>query len=87
MTPDQVETVLKGNNIPFKAKDIQYARQFVFDDEAMLCVYDSGKLVWQGKTTPIKEKVEAVLGEEAPPLGLAQHQTSGSFNAYSNKGN
>jgi hypothetical protein len=52
MTPDDIEAVLKGNNVPFQAKDIQHGRQFLFSDEGKLSAYTSGKLVWQGKKSP-----------------------------------
>ncbi len=85
MTPDEVESVLKGNNVPFAPKNIQHARQFSFQDGAKLCAYDSGKLVWQGKDSPTKAKVEALLGQEAPPQAHATASQESAAHAYSNK--
>jgi len=67
MTPDDIETVLKGNNVPFQVKGIQHARQFSFSDGGKLCAYDSGKLVWQGHDSPLRRRAQELLGQETIP--------------------
>lgn len=60
---DAVAQVLTGNNVTFKASDIQHGRKFTFPDGAILVVYDSGKRVWQGKESPTKERVQELLAD------------------------
>ncbi|MBZ0258008.1 nucleotide-binding protein [bacterium] len=63
MAPNDVQEELVGNNITFKINEIQNARQFVFEDGAILCVYNSGKIVWQGKDSETRKRVEELLGQ------------------------
>ena len=85
MLPDQIEAVLKGNNIPFRAKDIQHAKQFALDDGAILCAYQSGKIVWQGKSGPTRQRVEELLGQGSAILAPLEADDKSVINAYSNK--
>jgi predicted nucleotide-binding protein len=64
MMPDDIETVLKGNNVPFQVKGIQHARLFSFPDGGKLCAYDSGKLVWQWQDSPLRRRAQELLGPE-----------------------
>jgi predicted nucleotide-binding protein len=84
MTPDDVQEVLKGNNISFQAKEIQNARQFTFDDGAILCVYNSGKNVWQGKDTEIRNRVTEILGQ-SPSIAQTTPATSPVINKANNR--
>lgn len=83
MHPDQIRTVLTGNNVPFTEKAIQHGCQFAFPDGAILSAFESGKHHWQGKASATREKVSTLLGEPAPaPAPSGQpHSTS----AYSNR--
>jgi predicted nucleotide-binding protein len=89
MTPDDIEAVLKGNNIPFHAKDIQHGRQLSFPDEGKLCAYTSGKVVWQGKDSPFRKRAQELLGAEsasiAVPTTSTLPQTEVTQNQYSNR--
>jgi hypothetical protein len=51
MTSEQMQRLLQGHNIEFTAKKIPHGRQFRLSDGAIVNVYASGKIVWQGKTT------------------------------------
>jgi predicted nucleotide-binding protein len=62
MTPDEMQTLLQAHNIGFNAKEIPHGRQFRLADGAIANVYDSGKIVWQGKTTDTVLKVKGLCG-------------------------
>ncbi len=82
MNAEQVELLLKGNNITFDAKEIQHARQFSFEDGAVLCVYHSGKLVWQGKSSPTKDRVSELMGTptgDDPPIARGSNALASSI--------
>jgi len=81
--PEQIEQILKGNNVPFTSKDIQHGRQFIFDDGAILSAYDSGKMVWGGKPTTTKDRVISLLGD-GPAVAVRAAEPE-SASAYSNK--
>jgi predicted nucleotide-binding protein len=89
MTPDEIETVLKGNNVPFQTKDIQHGRQFSFPDEGKLCAYTSGKLVWQGKDSPLRKRAGELLGATSAPGAVPATASSPladpTQNPYSNR--
>ena len=84
MTPDSVRSVLKGNNIPFTEKQIQHGRQFVFKDGAILSAFGTGKHSWQGKSTPTRQKVTALLGESEQTATVAV-PTPQEAHRYSNQ--
>ena len=73
IAPDAVQKILTAHNISFRASDIQNGRQFRFENGAILSTYDaglstydSGKIVWQGKSTTTAERVKELL-ERNPP--------------------
>ena len=55
----------------FSEKAIQHGCQFVFDDGAILCAYETGKHNWQGKPTATRQRVAALLGESGQPVAVA----------------
>jgi predicted nucleotide-binding protein len=69
--PDQIQGLLKSENIGFKTSDIPHGRQFRFDDGAILNVYESGKLVWQGKQTTTADRVQILLLRDSSTLRVA----------------
>lgn len=71
MTPENIRSVLKGNNVPFSEKAIQHGCQFVFDDGAILCAFETGKHNWQGKPTATRQRVAALLGESGQQVVIA----------------
>jgi hypothetical protein len=88
MTPDDIESVFKGNNVPFESKDIQHARQFVFPDGGKLCAYNSGKVVLQGKDSAFRKRAEELLGQPGVPPSSGDRSattTDISHNQYSNR--
>ncbi len=60
----KIEEILTGNNVQFQRKLIQNGEQFLFADGLILCVYNTGRLVWQGKETPLKTKIRELLGAD-----------------------
>jgi predicted nucleotide-binding protein len=62
MSPDEMQTLLQSHNIGFNAKDIPHGRQFRLADGGIANVYDSGKIVWQGKDTDTVLKVKGLCG-------------------------
>lgn len=70
MTPIEIEAVFKGSNISFAAKEIQNGRQFSFDDGGKVCVYDSGKVVWQGSDSPLRRRAQELLTTGSPVFGV-----------------
>jgi predicted nucleotide-binding protein len=65
MSPDEMQALLQAQNIGFVAKDISHGRQFRLADGAIANVYDSGKVVWQGKETDTALKVKGLCGGAA----------------------
>jgi predicted nucleotide-binding protein len=57
-----MQTLLQAHNVAFTAKDIPHGRQFRLKDGAIANVYDSGKIVWQGKETDAVLKVKGLYG-------------------------
>jgi predicted nucleotide-binding protein len=84
MAPADIRTVLKGNNLAFTERALQHGCQFVFTDGAILCAYDSGKTIWQGKSTPSRERVSLLLGEADDKIVVSQSVLYDSHN-YSNR--
>ena len=84
MNIDNVRAVLKGNNIPFTEKAVSHGVQFVFEDGPILCVFETGKHHWQGKTAPIRDRVASILGE---PVSAAPPTIGGptESHSYSNR--
>lgn len=80
---ENIETILRGNNISFTQKDIQHGIQLIFNDGAVLSVYHSGKRVWGGKETNTKEQVDLLLGIESGQT--IQRQTQSKTYHPSNK--
>lgn len=81
MTIDNVRSVLKGNNVPFTEKPIAHGIQFILEDGAILCAFESGKSNWQGKATPTRDRVTALLGEPAPAaVSLGAPQDAHAYN-------
>jgi|SRR6185437_12187525 len=62
--PNAMEELLRANNIGFEAKAIQNGTQFRLADGAIANVYDSGKVVWQGKDTDLAARVKALCGAD-----------------------
>lgn len=85
MTPEQVRAVLKGNNVPFTEKTIQYGTQFTFSDGAILSAFDSGKHHWQGKATATRERVAKLLGDDAGSATAAALTALSETSSYSNR--
>jgi predicted nucleotide-binding protein len=71
ITLDGVEDLLKAHNIGFSTVDIQHGRQFRFGDGAILNAYHSGKINWQGKNSPIAERVRSLLAQDPLPGGAS----------------
>jgi predicted nucleotide-binding protein len=65
MSPDEMQTLLQAHNIGFQAKAIPHGRQFRLSDGAIANVYDSGKIVWQGKDTKTVLKLKGLCGGTA----------------------
>ena len=64
MNLDELQDLLRGNNIGFLAKELEHGRQFRFEDGAIAVAYHSGKLVWQGKKdTETARRVRAICPE------------------------
>ena len=61
-----MQTLLQSHNIGFSAKDIPHGRQFRLSDGAIANVYESGKIVWQGKDTDTVLKVKGIYGGTEP---------------------
>jgi predicted nucleotide-binding protein len=91
MTPDEVEGVLKGNNIPYEKKDLEHGVQFTLKDtgkeKGKLCVYNSGSHVWQGKDTPLRKRAQELLGESvnSAPTPSSSESSSKDGAHYSNR--
>jgi predicted nucleotide-binding protein len=68
MSPDEMQTLLQAHNIAFVAKDMPHGRQFRLNDGAIASVYDSGKIVWQGKKSDTALKVKGLCGGAEPTL-------------------
>lgn len=83
MTIENVRGVLKGNNVPFSEKPVPHGLQFLFEDGAILCVFESGKHNWQGKPTATRERVAGLLGESGPIAARAG--VAHDAHAYSNR--
>lgn len=84
VTPDSVEAILRGNNVPFEKKPIQHGGQFNLADGGILAIYDSGKIVPQGKDSPLRKKALELIASpqvivSAPP------QSAERVHHYSNK--
>ncbi|MDZ7268197.1 MAG: nucleotide-binding protein [candidate division KSB1 bacterium] len=60
----KIAEILNGNNIQFQRKSIQNGEQLLLDDGSILCVYNTGRLVWQGKETPLKKKIQELIGAD-----------------------
>jgi predicted nucleotide-binding protein len=63
-----MQQILEAHNIGFAAKDMPHGRQFRLPDGAIANVYNSGKIVWQGKDSPTAQKVKALCGDGAAPI-------------------
>jgi predicted nucleotide-binding protein len=78
MSPDEMQQLLESHNIGFAAKDMAHGRQFRLSDGAIANVYNSGKVMWQGKDTANVAKIKGLCGEGATPIiatGTAQNET------------
>jgi predicted nucleotide-binding protein len=65
--PDAMQKLLEANNVGFTAKDMEYGRQFRFEDGAVANVYSSGKVVWQGKKDAESViKIKHLCGDDIP---------------------
>jgi predicted nucleotide-binding protein len=84
-TVDGVERVLKGNNIPFTTKKIQHAVQFRLTDGGILAVFDTGKVVPQGKESPLRTKALEILSVAPPIEATAEVAPTNAGHAYSNR--
>jgi predicted nucleotide-binding protein len=85
--PDQIQGLLKSENISFRASDIPHGRQFRFDDGAILNVYQSGKSVWQGKQTTTANRVQILLSQDSSrsPLVASANTPIEARNVATNK--
>jgi predicted nucleotide-binding protein len=83
MSPDEMQTLLQAHNIGFAAKDIPHGRQFRLSDGAIANVYDSGKVVWQGKDTDVVLKVKGLYG--APEAVVSTTKSKEVVSASNNK--
>jgi predicted nucleotide-binding protein len=66
MSPDEMQTLLQSHNIGFSTKDIPHGRQFRLSDGAIANVYESGKIVWQGRDTDTVLKVKGLYSGTEP---------------------
>ena len=80
---ENIETILRSNNIPFNQKGIQHGIQIIFDDGAVLSVYNTGRRVWGGKETKTKEQVDSLIGTEGGQI--IQRQTTSQTYHPSNR--
>jgi predicted nucleotide-binding protein len=74
-----MQALLEASNVGFSAKEMPHGRQFRFQDGAIANVYNSGKIIWQGKTTETTEKVSALCGQapaERPAFVAGKETTS-----------
>lgn len=66
-----MQNLLEANNIGFSSKDMEHGRQFRFADGAISNVYNSGKVVWQGKASETAIRVKSLLGDGAASVSTA----------------
>jgi predicted nucleotide-binding protein len=86
MNPDEMAKLLESNNIAFTAKGMEHGAQFRLEDGAIACVYNSGKVVWQGKRdSEIAERVRNLSGEKAAPVGPKSTTTAEKASIANNK--
>lgn len=82
---DAVERILKGNNIPFTTQRVQHGTQFRLNDGGILAAFDSGKLVPQGKNSPLRAKALELLSIAPPMEPTIEPAQSSPGHAYSNR--
>lgn len=70
ISPDAVGDILKSHNISFTGNDLEYGRQFRFEDGAIFNVFHSGKSNWQGKQSSTAERVRNLLGTNPLPVHI-----------------
>lgn len=85
-TPDEMQQILESHNFAFETKEMEHGRQFRLKDGAIANVYNSGKVVWQGKTTESVNKIKNLCGENAGSTPLPQTaNVKSTVSAASNK--
>jgi predicted nucleotide-binding protein len=84
-TAESVEEILNGNNVQSQRKPILNAEQFLFDEGVILCVYNTGRLVWQGKETPQKRELLELFGESTTDPNYPNRPMTSSGYVKSNK--
>ncbi len=85
MQPDEMKSLLESSNIGFSVKEIPHGRQFRFGDGAIASVYNSGKIVWQGKDTPTLARVKSLCSTDAAPAIGAPISGNETVNVANNK--
>lgn len=86
LKPDQVDAMLRGNNITFNSKDIQCGRQFAFEDDAKLNVFDSGKRHWCGATDGDSvDVVNEILGDANASSSVIKSEGNTTAHSATNK--
>jgi predicted nucleotide-binding protein len=58
MTPHELRDFLNRNQVKFQEKEVQHGRQFKCEKGEIFVVYDTGKVVCQGKGTGLSEAVK-----------------------------
>lgn len=85
MNPDEMRILLEGNNIGFAVTEVEHGRQFQFADGTIAVVYNSGKVVWQGKKdTETALRVKQLCGVGIPST-LPAAPSKGLVNVANNK--
>jgi predicted nucleotide-binding protein len=83
--PDEMQAVLEANNIGFESREVPHGRQFRLDDGAIANVYNTGKVVWQGKETDTVAKIKTLQGADATKIEISQGQDNKTVNVSTNK--
>lgn len=66
-----MQHILQSHNFAFETKEMDYGRQFRLKDGAIANVYNSGKVVWQGKATEAVNKIKNLYGDTGGPPPLS----------------
>ena len=80
-----MQALLVSNNVGFSAKDMEHGRQFRFPDGAIANVYNSGKIIWQGKRTETPERVSSLCGLDSAPSAPGPVAVQETTNLANNK--
>jgi len=60
MTQEDMRRLLKDRGVPFNEKDAQNCRRFDCNSGEIFNVFNSGKMSFQGKTTPLSQEIKTL---------------------------